>query len=249
MSGTIRSDNAGFPVLIGNGADAAAAPPALRPRPVGRKARQHSSQASRPRPGYIDQDRAAIELSCDVGEVAGIALAEGVSTQEVGGSIYFSEAGLELAADRRRSSRRRSPAPALTPDDARAGERLADAAKRLGMSEDELTTAALGKVAMTVRDGEVYLRSRDLKRLEGDQGLDKQAKARSAPSPLAPAPSDSAAEERTAAAARALGIGDRMEPAASEETERSEEPASGITRVKGSRDRTRIGRPRRWSAR
>lgn len=241
MSGTIRSDNAGFPVLIGGGADAPARPPALRPRPVGRKSPQQRG-ASRPRPGYIDRDRAAVELSCDVGEVAEIALAEGVSTEEVGGSIYFSEAGLELAADRRRSSRRRSPAPALTPDDARAGERLADAAKRLGMSEDELTTAALGKVAMTVRDGEVYLRSRDLKRLEGDQGLDKQAKARSAPSPLAPS-SDPAADERTAAAARALGIEDRMEP------DKQAEPGSGITRVKGSRERTRLGGPRRWSAR
>lgn len=247
MSGTIGTDNGGFPVLIGNGADAAARPPALRPRPTGRKARQHSSPASRPRPGYIDSDRAAMELSCEVGEVEGIALAEGVLTEEVGGSIYFSEAGLELAADRRRSSRRR-PAPVLTPDDARAGERLTDAAKRLGLTEAELTEAALGKVAMTVSDGEVFLRSRDLKRLESDQGLDKQAKARSAPSPLAPPPADSATEERTAAAARALGIGD-MKPAEPEQPDGSEEPASGITRVKGSRDRTRIGRPRRWSAR
>lgn len=156
--------------------------------------------------------------------------------REATAAAYFERVncrdGIEFSADespRRVSSSNRA-----------AGERLEDAAKRLGVDEGELTEALLGRAKLASVDGKLYVRSADLRRLEPSlrrSGTIPDPAAQSQPAE----PKSETFPEMTP-----QGIVQRTVPE-KVETEPAE-PKGGELRASANK-RTRLGKPQRWSSR
>lgn len=151
-------------------------------------------------------------------------------------AAYFARQRGETGAFEFSDSLRRT-----SPSNPAAGERLEDAAKRLGIEAGRLAELTMGKVEMTARDGELYLRHRDLDRVEVDLRRSGAIREPDPPSEAAKPEPESYPEMTSEGIVTRRNSPETVEP-------EPPKPTGGELRATAS-NRKRLGKPQRWNAR